>query len=63
MQLNKDLGFKNILLQFSDRPAKRVGDDKIWDKAESALLKGLKYNDLIKSYSRKFYLLILNIKN
>ena len=29
-------------LQFSDRPQKRVGDDKIWDKAESALLESNK---------------------
>jgi len=40
------LGFKNVLLQFSDRPKKRVGDDKIWDKAESALLKAIKQSKL-----------------
>jgi len=34
------------LLQFSDRPKKRVGDDKIWDKAESALLKAVKQSKL-----------------
>ena len=42
----KDLGFTNVLLQFSDRPEKRVGDDKIWDKAESALLKAVKQSKL-----------------
>jgi len=42
----KDLGFSNVLLQFSDRPQKRVGDDKIWDKAESALLKAIKQSKL-----------------
>ena len=42
----KDLGFTNVLLQFSDRPEKRVGDDKIWDKAESALLKAIKQSKL-----------------
>jgi len=42
----KDLGFTNVLLQFSDRPQKRVGDDKIWDKAESALLKAIKQSKL-----------------
>ena len=31
LEIYKDLGFKNVLLQFSDRPTKRVGDDKIWD--------------------------------
>jgi len=42
----KDLGFTNVLLQFSDRPQKRVGDDKIWDKAETALLKAIKQSKL-----------------
>ena len=46
LQIYKDLGFKNILLQFSDRPEKRVGDDKIWDKAEMALLKAIKQTKL-----------------
>ncbi len=46
LEIYKDLGFENVLLQFSDRPAKRVGDDKIWDKAESALLKAIKQTKL-----------------
>ena len=46
LEIYKDLGFENILLQFSDRPPKRVGDDKIWDKAESALLKAIKQSKL-----------------
>ena len=46
LQIYKDLGFTNVLLQFSDRPQKRVGDDKIWDKAESALLKAIKQSKL-----------------
>ena len=46
LEIYKDLGFKNVLLQFSDRPQKRVGDDKIWDKAESALLKAIKQSKL-----------------
>jgi len=46
LEIYKDLGFENILLQFSDRPNKRVGDDKIWDKAESALLKAIKQSKL-----------------
>ena len=46
LEIYKDLGFKNVLLQFSDRPTKRVGDDKIWDKAESALLKAIKQSKL-----------------
>jgi len=46
LEIYKDLGFENVLLQFSDRPAKRVGDDNIWDKAESALLKAIKQTKL-----------------
>jgi len=46
LEIYKDLGFENVLLQFSDRPAKRVGDDTIWDKAESALLKAIKQSKL-----------------
>jgi threonyl-tRNA synthetase len=46
LEIYKDLGFTNVLLQFSDRPQKRVGDDRIWDKAESALLKAIKQSKL-----------------
>ena len=46
LEIYKDLGFTNVLLQFSDRPQKRVGDDKIWSKAESALLKAIKQSKL-----------------
>ena len=46
LEIYKDLGFNNVLLQFSDRPQERVGDDNIWDKAESALLKAVKQSKL-----------------
>ncbi len=32
-----DFGFKDVLIKLSTRPAKRVGSDEIWDKAEHAL--------------------------
>jgi threonyl-tRNA synthetase len=32
-----DCGFTDIVVKFSDRPAKRAGNDDIWDKAEAAL--------------------------
>jgi threonyl-tRNA synthetase len=32
-----DFGFDDVRIKFSDRPAKRVGDDAVWDQAESAL--------------------------
>ena len=46
LEIYKDLGFTNVLLQFYDRQKKRVGDDKIWDKAEAALLKAIKQSNL-----------------
>ena len=46
LEIYRDLGFKNVLLQFSDRPEKRVGDDKIWDKSEMALLTAIKKTKL-----------------
>tara|TARA_B100000965_G_scaffold248022_1_gene208328 strand:+ start:445 stop:2361 length:1917 start_codon:yes stop_codon:yes gene_type:complete len=46
LDIYKNLGFKEVLLQFSDRPAKRVGEDKIWDKSEEALLTAIKKSKL-----------------
>jgi hypothetical protein len=37
LEIYKDFGFDDVRIKFSDRPAKRVGDDAVWDKAESAL--------------------------
>ncbi len=34
----KDFGFDNLKVKFSDRPELRAGNDKVWDKAEKALL-------------------------
>ncbi|MDP8986617.1 MAG: threonine--tRNA ligase [Pseudomonadota bacterium] len=33
----RDFGFDDVRIKFSDRPAKRVGSDEVWDKAEAAL--------------------------
>jgi threonyl-tRNA synthetase len=35
------LGFENVSVKFSDRPANRAGDDAIWDRAEGALRKAV----------------------
>lgn len=32
-----DFGFNDVRIKFSDRPAKRVGSDEVWDKSEAAL--------------------------
>tara|TARA_B100000989_G_scaffold61322_2_gene42188 strand:- start:6637 stop:7602 length:966 start_codon:yes stop_codon:yes gene_type:complete len=42
----KSFGFENVKLKFSDRPEKRVGEDKIWDKSEKALLDAIKASKL-----------------
>jgi len=46
LDIYKDLGFKKVFLKYSDRPEKRVGDDKIWDKSEKALLEAIKKTKL-----------------
>ena len=42
LEVYKDFGFSNIKINYSDRPKKRIGEDKIWDKSEKALLKAVK---------------------
>jgi threonyl-tRNA synthetase len=37
LDIYKDFGFDDVRIKFSDRPAKRVGSDEVWDKAEAAL--------------------------
>ena len=46
LEIYKDLGFENVILKYSDRPEKRVGDDKVWDKSEAALLSAIKQSKL-----------------
>ena len=33
----RDVGFDDVVIKFADRPPRRVGDDRIWDRAEAAL--------------------------
>ena len=46
LEIYKDLGFKDVILKYSDRPEQRVGDDSIWDKSEAALLTAIKKSKL-----------------
>ena len=46
LEIYKALGFKNVILKYSDRPEKRVGDDSVWDKSEAALLSAIKKTKL-----------------
>ena len=45
-EVYNELGFTKIKVKYSDRPAVRAGEDKLWDKAESSLLKALKETGL-----------------
>jgi threonyl-tRNA synthetase len=42
LSIYEDFGFPDVSIRFSDRPAQRIGDDAVWDKAESALMAALK---------------------
>ena len=46
LEIYKDLGFENVILKYSDRPEKRVGEDSVWDKSEAALLAAIKQSKL-----------------
>jgi threonyl-tRNA synthetase len=37
LSIYRDFGFDDLRIKFSDRPAKRVGADDVWDEAEAAL--------------------------
>ena len=42
LSIYEDFGFSDVMIKFSDRPEKRIGDDAVWDKAEAALMATLK---------------------
>ena len=52
IDIYKNLGFEKIILKYSDRPDKRVGDDKVWDKSEKALLNAIKESKLEYSINK-----------
>ena len=52
LSIYNDLGFEKIILKYSDRPDKRVGDDKVWDKSENALLEAIKKTNLEYSINK-----------
>ncbi len=37
LSVYRDLGFEDVIVKFSDRPAKRAGSDEVWTRAEQAL--------------------------
>ncbi len=52
LKIYKDLGFENVILKYSDRPEKRVGEDSVWDKSEAALLEAIKQSKLEYSINK-----------
>ena len=46
LEIYKDLGFKDVILKYSDRPEKRVDNDSVWDKSEAALITAIKKSNL-----------------
>jgi threonyl-tRNA synthetase len=38
----RDFGFEDIIYRIATRPAKRIGEDSVWDKAEAALMEALR---------------------
>ena len=52
LDIYKDLGFENVILKYSVRSDLRVGDDKVWDKAEAALLEAVKASKLEYSINK-----------
>lgn len=41
LKVYRDFGFEDITLKLSTRPAKRVGSEELWDRAEAALAQAL----------------------
>ena len=37
----RDAGFDDVVVKFADRPQRRVGDDAVWDRSESALIEAM----------------------
>src|ERR1700680_975426 len=42
LSIYEDFGFFDVTIKFSDRPEQRIGDDVVWEKAESALMAAVK---------------------
>ena len=41
LEIYKDFGFSDIQIKLATRPENRIGDDKLWDKAEADLMQSL----------------------
>jgi threonyl-tRNA synthetase len=52
LEIYRDFGFDNVLMKFADRPAKRVGADEVWDRAEAALQRAMQSLGLEYTYNK-----------
>lgn len=50
LQVYKDFGFHDVSMKLSTRPAKRVGSEELWDRAEKALADALNESGLEWEY-------------
>ena len=50
LQVYADFGFTDVSMKLSTRPAKRVGSDELWDRAETALADALNESGLEWEY-------------
>lgn len=50
LQVYSDFGFRDISMKLSTRPAKRVGSEELWDRAEGALADALNESGLAWEY-------------
>lgn len=46
LNVYRELGFEELTVKFSDRPAVRAGEDAVWDKAEACLEAGARASGL-----------------
>ena len=51
LSIYRAFGFDDIHIKFADRPETRVGDDAVWDQAESALKAALESSGLDYTYN------------
>ena len=58
LDVYKDFGFNDVLVKLATRPAKRIGNDELWNNAEHALAEALRQSGLefdIKAGEGAFY--------
>ena len=47
----RDMGFEDVIVKYADRPQRRVGEDAVWDRAETALRRAMDSLGLQYSYN------------